>query len=71
MLEVRYIESTGVITAWASSSEFTGGHLESKDGQNIIVLDCHSPTSLPGDYLIIDGKLVLTKEPGTASRFGY
>lgn len=63
MLEVRYKKDTGEITALAGSPRFTGGHLESKDGEEIVVLDCLNPVHPPGNYLVIDGQLKLVKEP--------
>lgn len=62
MLEIRYIRDTGVITAWAGSPKFTGGHLEPKDGEEIIVIDSPAPSGPPGDYLIVDSSLVRIKE---------
>lgn len=59
MLEVRYIKDTGVITAWAGSPEFTGGHLEPKDGEEIIVIDCPNPEYNSSQYLIVNDQLEL------------
>lgn len=63
MLEVRYKPNSGEITAWAGSPGFTGGHLEPREGEEIIVLDCPTPSSMASDYLIIDGELVRVNEP--------
>ncbi len=62
MLEVRYIKETGAITAWAGSPGFTGGHLEPKDGEEVIVIDCPTPDGSSGEYLVTDGQLVHVKE---------
>lgn len=59
MLEVRYIEATGVITAWAGSPGFIGGHLQSKAGEKIIVIDLPAPEYPPSYYRIVDGQLKL------------
>lgn len=65
MLEVRYIKNTGMITAWAGgpTPTFVGGHLGTKEGEEIMVIDVPTPTCSPGDYLIVDGQLKLVKEP--------
>ena len=63
MLEIRYIEDTGKITAWAGSPDFEGGHLQAKVGEKIILIDCGNPDGSPSDYLIIDGALKRVKQP--------
>ena len=63
MLEIRYAKDTGLITAWAGSPEHRGGHLKAREGEGITVVDCPTPIHPSKNYLIIDGKLKLIKEP--------
>lgn len=66
MLEVRYIEATGVITGWAGSPGHEGGHLRAKSGEKIIVIDCPTPKYPPDHYLIVAGQLELINPPTPA-----
>ncbi|MBA7579994.1 hypothetical protein ES708_21880 [subsurface metagenome] len=51
MLEVKYIQKTGIITAWAGSPEHIGGHFEPEAGEAVAVLDIPNPEKPSSAYL--------------------
>lgn len=63
MLEVKYIQETGVITAWAGSPEHTGGHYEPEAREAVAVLDIPAPEKPCSAYLFHFGTQSLIDNP--------
>lgn len=63
MLEVKYVITTGVILAWASSPKHTGGHYEPEDGEAVAVLDIPNPEQSSSAYLYDEATQTLIDNP--------
>lgn len=63
MLEVKYIEATGVIVAWAGSPEHTGGHYEPEPGEAVAILDIPNPKKPCSAYLYDEATQGLIDNP--------
>ncbi|MBA7588429.1 hypothetical protein ES708_30487 [subsurface metagenome] len=63
MLEVKYIQSTGVITAWAGSPGHTGGYYEPEVGEAVAVLDIPTPEKPCSAYLYDEATQTLIDNP--------
>lgn len=63
MLEVKYIKTTGIITAWAGSPEHEGGHYEPESGEAVAVLDIPNPEKPSGAYLYNEATQTLMDNP--------
>lgn len=63
MLEIKYLEATGILIAWAGSPEHEGGHLEAQSGEQIAVIDCPVPEKPPSAWLYDESTQSLIPNP--------